>query len=167
MTETRKRPVVPTKPKLENRRKSLTIRLRDEVRSELESCAAKYGRSLSEELESRMEVSLANKNQLKYEWGEDIFRVAAALATSLSHIEDWTEKKWTEDDRTAAVFKIVMPQIAQNYLDMLHKKPREGLGFKSFDKMDMEELTEAFAALSGLAPPRPKKAPVEVVVSED
>ena len=156
-----------SKPKLENKRGSLTIRLRDEVRRDLEASASQYGRSLSEEMEARMEISLAAKHQLQHEWGEDFFRVASAMAVALSRIEDWTGKHWTEDDRTSAVFKMVIPQIAQNYLDILKKRPRDVQIFKSFDKMDVEELTEAFAALSGLAPPRPRKAPFEVVVTDE
>ncbi|MGU3417745.1 hypothetical protein [Methylobacterium sp. D54C] len=168
MTEpTSKRPVVPSKPKLEKRRKSLTIRLPDEVRGELEACAVKYGRSLSEEVETRLVISLAQKTQLQVEWGDDLFRIAAAMGVARSQIEYWRGEDWLNDDRAALVFELTASMIVRNYRDIVQRRTRAPISPKGFDEMTDQELAEVFAAQSGLAAPRPRRAPVEVVYSDD
>ena len=168
MTDEPKRPV-PTKPKLENRRKSLTIRLRDEVRSELERCAVKYGRSLSEELETRMEISLAQKVQPKYEWGEDYYDIANRTAAALSHIEDSYGCKWHESEAATEVFKQTAAKIIQNTRDHFARIERDRLSGVVTNLTDLpaEDQANWFAGLGGSSPPHKRRKPVEVVTTDD
>ncbi|WP_146056465.1 hypothetical protein [Methylobacterium sp. V23] len=162
-TEAPKKRGRPAKFAGERTRGPLTVRLRDEVRSELERAAVQNGRSLSEEIEMRMEVSLAQKNQLRHEWGEDIFRIAAAMAGSLTHIEDWREKTWTEDDEAYSLFCGATCELIKNYRDRVLKN-RRSFPRGDINKMSNDERAQYFAALGGLAPPRP---PVETIVTDE
>lgn len=169
MTDALKKTVVPTKPKLENRRKSLTIRLRDEVRSELEKCAVKYGRSLSEELESRMEISFVQKAQLKYEWGEDFYDIANRTAAALSHIESSYGCKWHESEAATEVFKQTAAKIIQNTRDHFVRIERDRLSGVAINLTDLpvEDQANWFAGLGGSTPPYKRRKPVEVIVTDD
>lgn len=168
MTETTapKRLGRPPKFAGEKTRGSVTIRMRDKVRKELEESAQRHGRSLSEEIETRMEISLAAKHQLQYEWGEDMFELAAATARALSLIEDLTGKSWLEDGRPAVLLQNVFSQIVRNYLDRREGKVRD-VKLGALDEMSTEELVDALAVLSGVAPPRKRRAPVEIIVTDD
>lgn len=151
----------------EKTRGSLTIRMRDKVRKELEEEAGKHGRSLSEEIETRMEISLAQKTQLQTEWGDDLFRIASAMAVARSQIEYWRGEQWLEDERAAQVFELTASFIVRNYRDIIHRRTHERPAPKALDEMTDQELAEVFAAQSGLAAPRPRRAPVEVVITDD
>lgn len=164
--ETPKRRGRPAKFAGERTRGPLTVRLRDEIRNELEQAATKHGRSLSEEIESRMEVSFAFSQQIKHDWGDDVFRIASAMAASLSRIEDWTGKQWLEDSKTQELFQLTAVQIIKNYKDMVERRRRD-VPQGDLDSKSVQELAEIFAALGGLAPPRPKRRPVEFIDMDD
>ncbi|GEP00025.1 hypothetical protein [Methylobacterium haplocladii] len=150
----------------ERTRGPLTVRLRDEVRSDLERGAVQNGRSLSEEIETRMEISLAQKNQLRFEWGNDVFRIATAMAASLSGIEDWAGKRWDEDEQAYELFKATTCEIIKNYRDHVLKRQR-AVPHGNMASMSHDELAQVFAARGGLGPPPPKRAPVEIVVIDE
>ncbi|WP_288586490.1 hypothetical protein [uncultured Methylobacterium sp.] len=150
----------------ERTRGPLTVRLRDEIRNDLEQAAIKHGRSLSEEMESRMEASFAFSQYIKQDWGDDVFRIASALAASLSSIEYWTGCNWLEDSKTQNIFEMTAVQIIKNYKYITDRKRRD-VPHGDLDSKSDQELAEIFAALGGLAPPRIKRRPVEVIVTED
>ena len=154
---TEKRRGRPPKPLGDAARGPLTIRLRAEVRRDVERAAIRYGRSLSEEIESRLEVSFAFTQYVRHEWGDDIFRIAQAMAGSLSFLEDWTGESWIGDKETYDLLQLTVANIIRNYRDLINKAdgrawPQGGLNGKTPD-----ELGQMFAAMGGLAPPRPKK----------
>jgi hypothetical protein len=156
----------PAKFANERTRGSLTVRLRDEVRNALEQSAIKYGRSLSEEIETRMEISLASIQQIKYEWGDDLFRIASAMAASLSHIEGQTGKSWFEDAETQNLFQLTAVEIIRNYKDMLDRNGRL-IPKGDFASKSPTELAQMFAAAGGMAPPRPKRPASELVIVDE
>ena len=86
----------------ERTRGPLTIRLRDRVRDDLAQAARGSGRSLSEEIEYRLELALARRDYLVQEWGEDVFKIAEAAARCLWHIERTTGLRWIEPDAPLA-----------------------------------------------------------------
>ena len=79
----------------ERTRGPLTIRLRDQVRQELEGAAAAAGRSLSEEIEYRLELSFNRRDYLREKWGDDFFNLADAAAKSLAHLQNFTGESWS------------------------------------------------------------------------
>jgi plasmid stability protein len=72
----------PSKPDAVRLRRPVAVRLRDELRADLEISSARHGRSVSEEIEARLESSLAVQNHLKQEWGNDIYTIAQASRRS-------------------------------------------------------------------------------------
>lgn len=147
-------------------RGALTVRLRDEVRNDLELAATKNGRSLSEEIETRMELSLAGTQQIRSDWGEDVFRIAGALAGSLSHIEYWKGEGWLNSEETQRLFQLTAAEIVRNYADQVARKRRE-VPHGDWETKTPEELAQIFAALGGMPPPRPKRPPVELLVTDE
>jgi len=143
------------KPKFgtDRTRGSLTIRLRDRIRDDLETAARASGRSLSEEVEYRLEVALSRRDQLVQEWGPDVFAIARAASRTLWHIEHWSGKRWIEDDETFGLFTAATAELIRNYRDLVLLQ-RRGTPEGKFEGKTPSELAQMFASL-GFAPPRP------------
>jgi hypothetical protein len=135
----------------ERTRGPLTIRLRDQVRQELETTAAAAGRSLSEEIEHRLELSFSRRDYLREKWGDDFFNLADAAAKSLTHIEHFTGKSWVKDDRAGELLLKTLAELVRRYrwqaslAELLGTTPLEEVGQKSDP-----ELVDTFATLGGL-----------------
>jgi hypothetical protein len=145
----------------ERTRGPLTIRLRDQVREELETAAAAAGRSLSEEVEYRLELSFNRRDYLRETWGDDFFDLADAAAKSLTHIQHFTGKSWVKDDRTGDLLVMTLAELVRRYrenaalAEMMGTTPFEEMGRQSDPK-----LVDTFATLGGLrgaerSPPAP------------
>jgi len=160
---TRKRRGRPPKPLGDAARGPLTIRLRADVRADVERASVRYGRSLSEEIESRLEISFALKQYFRHEIGEDIFCLANAMASSLSYLEGFTGKEWTEDQQTFETFQATMANLLRNYRDLKIKAEGRTFPVGDFEGKSTDERGQMLAGLGGLAPPRPRKpaAPAE------
>jgi hypothetical protein len=94
-------------PKFQGQRTrgSLTIRLRDKVREDLEREAAENGRSLSEEVEYRLERTLNDRGVVEQLWGKDI----AGAAEMMSHSATITQARFgTKWFMTASAFSHFM-----------------------------------------------------------
>lgn len=151
----------------ERTRGSLTIRLRDRVRDEVQHAATRYGRSLSEEIEDRLELSIAKKDQLTFEWGDDFMAIATAMASALARLEDLYGRKWHSDTETAELFKITAGQIIQNYHDHV-KKIGSARPKGSVNLLEMPPVEQArwFAGLAGMPAPRIRSAPVQALITD-
>lgn len=113
---------------------------------------------MSEEIESRLEASFALTEYLRREWGEDIFRIAKAAAGSLSFIEDYTGKAWTEDEETYQTLQATMLNLIKNYRDRVAKRPGQPMPPQGdFDGKTIDERGQMFAAVGGIEPPRRSK----------
>jgi hypothetical protein len=156
MKRTKPRRGRPVKFGRERTRGPLTIRLRDRVRDDLSQAARGSGRSLSEEVEYRLDLALHQRDYLVEQWGQDVFSIAGAAARCLWHVERTTGRRWIEDDRTFDLFVRTMSGLIANYRDMvlLNRRavPIEIDG--ALDGKSDQELAEIFAA-SGLTPPAP------------
>jgi hypothetical protein len=142
----------------ERTRGPLTIRLRDQVRQELESTAAAAGRSLSEEIEYRLELSFSRRDYLRETWGNDFFNLADAAAKSLGHLQHFTGESWVKDDRTGELLVKILAELVHRYryqaeLAEIWGEPRAGA-----QKSD-PELVDTFATLSGLTGPERSRSP--------
>jgi hypothetical protein len=137
----------------------LTIRLRDQVRHELESTAAAAGRSLSEEIEHRLELSFSRRDYLRETWGDDFFNLADAAAKSLGHLQHFTGESWVKDDRTGELLVKILAELVHRYryqADLAELWDPRAAAQKSDP-----ELVDTFATLSGLtgperSPPAPR-----------
>lgn len=104
----------PAKPDAVRLRRPVAVRLRDELRADLEVSSGRHGRSVSEEIEARLEASLAVQNYLKNEWGADIFMIAQSLASSAAQIEHAYGSAWYENDEAVEVLKLTAAQTVEN-----------------------------------------------------
>ncbi len=151
--KTRGRPVKFEKG--ERTRGPLTVRLRDKVRDELEKSAIAAGRSLSEEMEHRLELSLAQRDQIIGAWGPDIFEICQRLALSVWQIEALTGKRWFEDARTYKLFKFTVLKIIENFRQIIAQEFAESGPRSSRLTLDQPagKLATALADLVGAGLP--------------
>jgi hypothetical protein len=125
------------------------------VREDLEKSAAMAGRSLSEEMEHRIELSLAQRDPFIGLWGWDIYPIFQSLASALWRIESMTTKRWWEDEQTWDLFRRTAAKVGENYRriisqDLLEFKPQSWR--LSLDQPP-DEVAEAIAAAVGIGPP--------------
>jgi hypothetical protein len=143
----------------ERTRGPLTIRLRDQVRQELESTAAAAGRSLSEEIEYRLELSFSRRDYLRETWGNDFFNLADAAAKSLGHLQHFTGESWVKDDRTGELLVKILAELVHRYRYQADLAELWGEPLAGARKSD-PELVDTFATLGGLTgPERTPSAP--------
>jgi hypothetical protein len=150
------RPGRPVKFGRERTRGPLTIRLRDRVRDDLAQAARGSGRSLSEEVEYRLDLALHHRDYLVEQWGQDVFSIAGAAARCLWNIERTTGRRWIEDERTFDLFVRTMSGLIANYRDLIlfNRRAVPLISGELLDGKSNEELAQIFAA-SGLTPPAP------------
>jgi hypothetical protein len=134
----------------ERTRGPLTVRLRDRVRSELEAAAAEAGRSLSEEIEHRIELSLARRDDLRNQWGRDVFAIAEAAGKALAAIEEFTGRDWVTDNRTYDLFIKTLNEIVSRY----HGTKQLALVEEPLEAKNEAQLIDAFATGAGVIHPR-------------
>ena len=72
-------------------------------------------------------------------------------------IEDWTGKSWADDEETAVILNMTVSNLLKNYRDLLNKAAGRHTPVGDFEGKTPDELGQMFAALGGLAPPRPRK----------
>jgi hypothetical protein len=131
------------------------VRLRSDLRRDIGSAASKYGRSLSDEIESRLEVSFSLKQYLRHEWGDDLFKIAEAMADALARIENMSGgKRWLDDEKVYEVFQLTTTEIIRNYRDRFRQADGRDVPHGALAEKTPEELAKFFASLAGVAPPR-------------
>ena len=81
-----------------NKRKTLSTRITSTLRTRLEEAAEESGRSLSQEIEFRLEQSFAD-DQAKHEafGGKHVYALMRLLGSAVSLIETGTGRKWRDD----------------------------------------------------------------------
>jgi hypothetical protein len=130
----------------ERTRGTLTVRLRDEVRSHLEAAAAAAGRSLSEEIEHRLELAFGHRDLLRETWGHHVFNIAEAAAKSLKHIQRHTGWSWVQDDRTCELFIKTLEELVRRY----RQQAVLALVDEPIEAQSDPDLVDTFASLGGI-----------------
>lgn len=95
----------PTIEPSQRKRNNVTVRVRDKTKERLAAAAAQNGRSLSEEIEARLEESFLTKTamlkRLESEFaGPHNFALAKMIAFISGEIEKATNVRWTDDRDT-------------------------------------------------------------------
>lgn len=97
------------RPKLPPEKKRLAstgFRPTPEVRAKLEAAARENNRSLSSEIESRLERSLGQEEDLYQSFGgKHVYAMARMLAAAVMAAESQTGKRWQEDEETYLLAK--------------------------------------------------------------
>jgi hypothetical protein len=151
----------PSKPDAVRLRRPVAVRLRDELRADIEFSSARHGRSVSEEIEARLESSLAVQNHLKQEWGNDIYTIARSLAASVAQIEHAYGSAWHENDEASEVLKLTAAQTVENFKVYIRNELDEWAAITRKANADpkgasREEAAKIFAARDMRALPRVK-----------
>ena len=126
----------PALPPEQRKRNNVTIRLRDKLKSVMQDAGTAQGRSLSEEIEARLEASLLDEEARNRELGgKELLAIFRLFSAAAEIIEARTEKKWTRDWDTAAavhtawtqLFKAAMPKMPKEVIEAeKHIPGREG-----------------------------------------
>ncbi|MCJ2093247.1 hypothetical protein MKK67_12215 [Methylobacterium sp. J-072] len=136
----------PPKPDAVRLRRPVAVRLRDELRAELEISSARHGRSVSEEIEARLESSLAVQNHLKQELGSDIFTIARSLAASVAQIEQAYGSCWYENDDAVEVMKLTAAQTVENFKIYIRNDLDEWAAIAKISSFDLKGMSPEDAA---------------------
>jgi len=104
-----------------DKRKTLSTRITSGLRDRLDKSADESGRSLSQEIEFRLEQSFRDEKALYREFGDkSLYMTMRWFALTLDEAQQITEKPWKKDKETFG--------IAANALwTMLRKGLRKGL----------------------------------------
>ena len=89
----------------------LSLRITEEMRTKLHNAAAQTGRSVSQEVEFRLERSFTREEDV---WGgAHTERLLRMLAIAIEGQEKSTGKKWTEDDATRNLVATALPEVVK------------------------------------------------------
>ena len=117
----RKRPGRPPRGEYVDKRKTLSTRITSELRDRLDKSADESGRSLSQEIEFRLEQSFRDQKALYREFGgQENYNIMRFLALIPHFAEAMTRQPWREDRET---FRIVMKAIEATFETGI---PKEG-----------------------------------------
>ena len=127
----------PPLPPGEKKLDAMGFRPTPEVRAKLEEAAKENGRSLSREIESRLEQSFSNE-EAKYETfgGKHTYSLMRLLGSAVSLVETGTGKKWRDDRATYRQAKATIDKIL------------DGLGPHTKDELDDNVLREKADGIS-------------------
>ncbi len=109
----RKRGRPPLRPK-QRKRNNVTIRFRDDLKSKVQKAGEDNGRSLSEEIEARLEQSFVGDDVIHHMLGFDLSSMMAlrGLADAIAQIERRAGKSWREDwiarEQVGAAFEAIL-----------------------------------------------------------
>lgn len=95
-----------------DKRKTLSTRITSALRTRLDEAADETGRSLSQEIEFRLEQSFAN-DKATYEafGGKHVYALMTLLGSAVSLIESGTGKKWRDDQGTYHQVKVTIDKL--------------------------------------------------------
>lgn len=96
----------------QNKRRTLTTKITESTRKSLEEAAAGTDRSLSQEIEFRLEQSFYDDREYGGAQQRALFRTLAAVA---SIIEERTGKSWIEDGWTAVAVNRAWRELIQEF----------------------------------------------------
>ena len=117
----------PPKTPGEPKRSSFNTRIRSKLKSQLEHAAVKAGRSMSEEIEYRLEQSFVQETAARDAIGPShVYPLMKMLGSTVTLIEEGTGKKW-RDDRFTHV--LVMKTI-DRILDALGPQHSHAPGYE-------------------------------------
>jgi hypothetical protein len=123
--EPKRRPGRPRKYPVEGKRQNLTFRLGEDTRRRLLEASSQRGRSLSEEIELRIEKSFETPELIgnvvqstlaSFFGGEHTAKIVQLVAVAIMLVERETGKKWMDDYFTKWHAKEAVHQIVETLL---------------------------------------------------
>ncbi len=97
----RKRPGRPPRGEYVDKRKTLSTRITSDLRDRLDKSADESGRSLSQEIEFRLEQSFRDQEALYREFGDElVYKMMRWFAIAIDAAQQVTDKSWKNDRET-------------------------------------------------------------------
>ncbi len=110
----KRKPGRPPAGPYEGKRKTLSTRITPELRDKLEAASKASGRSLSQEIELRLDRSFETDVQLHEAFGgEHLYALARMIAAILALIESTSGKTWKTDRQTFEEVKAVIDKTLE------------------------------------------------------
>ena len=126
----------PLLPPSKGKRNQLVFRVTNEMRARLEAAAEVSGRSLSHEMETRLERSFWEEDKTYESFGgRDKHRLMKWLALSIHVAEGITEKSWRKDRKTALFAVAAMSELLQMNVPL---RPRDDIHEELANNMGKE-----------------------------
>ena len=107
----------PRLPPDQGKRASFTTRIRAELRGRLDREASRVGRSLSEEIEFRLELSVRDQDVLSVDYGgPHNVRLMRVIASAIAAIEARKGARWTEDPQVLQDVHAAIREVSDAFL---------------------------------------------------
>lgn len=137
----KRRPGPKPRGPFENKRRTLTTKITESTRRSLEEAAAGTDRSLSQEIEFRLERSLDQDRQKLQVFGsERNYRLLALLGMTIMIVEEKTGGLWTKDPRTFAEVQ----DVVGGFFEKFRPEAATGIG-GVFDTQIGKDVLEALS----------------------
>lgn len=104
----------------ETKRSQIPVRTTPKARARLQDAAKAAGRSLTQEIEQRLERSLLEENALGGPRTASFFQAAAAL---IQRVEDTTKASWLDDFETWSAVHAVLPSLMEAWQPLPPNSP--------------------------------------------
>lgn len=101
------------------RRRAINTKISDDLRSRIEASAARNGRTVSHEIEARLDGSFAEENVTTALFGDEgLASIAMTFAGIVRRVQQQTGKQFGEDAGTFAASTIGMSAVIRMYADL-------------------------------------------------
>ena len=106
----------------EGKRASLSLRTTEQLRAALEREASKSGRSLAQEIETRLEDSLREDDVMRALFGDGTHTqiLARVVATAVRQVEHITEQRWVDDYETLWHARAAVRDVLEDMFGSIH-----------------------------------------------
>ena len=110
-TQSRRGPGRPRKRPLDAGRRNVTFRVKDETYEQITTAAAAAGRSISEEIEARIDGSFSEPDLQNRLGSIENLRLVLAIGDAISLVETVSRRKWVEDEETLAMVRVAVSSV--------------------------------------------------------
>jgi hypothetical protein len=134
----------------EEKRPTLTFRVRGNTYEKLRDAALASSRSLSEEIELHVERSLREPDFLMTHFGrDDTITLIKTIASHLNATQAITKRSWTEDENTRHAVLAVIYEVIRSQFDAVNKF--RGVSPEAFNKLEAERAEELVRRVLAIA----------------
>ncbi len=132
----RKRPGRPPQGEYVDKRKTLSTRITSGLRDRLDKSADESGRSLSQEIEFRLEQSFRDEKALYREFGDkSLYMTMRWFALTLDEAQQITEKPWKKDEETFGIAIKALWTMLQKRKGLPAPPPLRGTSFAEYKRL--------------------------------
>ncbi len=118
-----------------DKRKTLSTRITSDLRDRLDKSADESGRSLSQEIEFRLEQSFRAEDAYYREFGDkSLYKTMRWFALTLDEAQQITEKPWKKDEETFEIASKALWTMLQKRKGMPAPPPLRGTSIADYKR---------------------------------